>query len=135
MTRKDGRKIGKCSNYIIAIVGAIAVCLLLLAVLSHLILNGSIPMTYLEACIVMLILSVTFTSGKLVNRINNRGIIPSTIFTLSISIMMMVGGLLMEGKFQNIIRNMLTVTAGCTLSWLRFPKKARLKRGRNTGYR
>lgn len=135
MARRGARSLGNIGSILAAVVVTAVVCIFGLVIISHVILNEMIAESGADASIAVLLFCAVFIGGQVLFKNEERKLIYPVVVGAIVVIMMMFGGFLMDGEFQNISRNLIIVSIGCTLSTLRFLKGSRKKRGRNIGYR
>ena len=135
MVRNSVRGLGKIGGTLAAVAATIVVCMLGIAVMTNLLLNGKMVLSSIDLSMDGLLLIAVFVGSQVLFKIEERRLIYSIIVGAIVVIMTVLSGFMMDGEFQNIIRNLIAVTAGCVLSVLRFLKGHRKKRGRSVGYR
>lgn len=135
MARKGTRSLGKTGDIFAAVMVTMAVCLLGIAVISYLLLNGKITETGVDLSIATLLVCAVFIGGQLLRMVEEKRLLHLIEMGGIVAVMMVTGGFMMEGEFQSISKSLLSVSVGCVLSAISFRKTSAKKRGRNARYR
>ena len=126
---------GISSGIIISVATIAAVCALGLAVISHMILNGRVDESGVDISMVVLLFLAAFLGGRVWITVKEGNKINLFLVGLIATILLGVGGFTMEGEFQNIIRNLVSISSGCLISTFQVKNEFRKNRKRKSGYR
>ena len=79
------------------------------------ILNGKLPEARIGESISFLVFTAVFIGGQVLLKIDEGKLVDMIILGLITVVMMLMGGFLIAGEFQYVVRNLISVAAGCAL--------------------
>ena len=125
----------KPSRVLIAAFVIILICGSGLIAISHMILNGKLPEARIGESISFLVFTAVFIGGQVLLKIDEGKLVDMIILGLITVVMMLMGGFLIAGEFQYVVRNLISVAAGCALLVLFSLKGSEKKKTRIKSHR
>ena len=107
---------GRLMIVLIANTTSITVCFLGLVIISNLVLNQTIGEAGTNLAVSVLLLSAVFAGEQVLSRYVGKVLMYSIVAGSSFVLLTVLGGLMMDGCFQNPMRNLVVIITGTALS-------------------
>lgn len=116
MASMNKNAFGRLMVVLIANTTSITVCFLGLVIISNLVLNQTIGETGTNLAVSVLLLSAVFAGEQVLSRYVGKVLMYSIVAGSSFVLLTVLGGLMMDGCFQNPMRNLVVIITGTALS-------------------
>ena len=116
MVRSKGREAGSLVKVLTGTATAAIISLAGLAVLAHLTLSGTTGEKRMSILLPVLLFLATAAGSKVAAHKNDRGSLAALITSGAVILLMLIGGLAMDGAFENVLFHTGTVAGGGVLS-------------------